>query len=106
VGGREATHRQISRLIELGRRPHVTIEVVPFSAGAHPGLRGQFVVLEFPDPEDNDVLYLESSGGDLIRREEPDHVRPYLETFEQLRGISLGPDGSTEYLRQVGDGMR
>jgi transcriptional regulator with XRE-family HTH domain len=105
VGGRAAMQRQISRLIELGRRPHVTIEVVPFSVGAHPGLRGQFVVLEFPDPEDDDVLYLESSGGDLIRREEPDQVLPYLETFEQLRRISLGPEGSAEYLRQVADGM-
>lgn len=106
VGGKDAMRRQISRLIELGRRPHVTIEVVPFGAGAHLGLRGQFVVLEFPDPEDDDVLYLENTGGDLIRREESDQVLPYLEAFEQLRAISLGPEGSAEYLRQVGDRMR
>jgi transcriptional regulator with XRE-family HTH domain len=106
VGGKDAMRRQLLRLIELGRRPRVTIEVVPFSAGAHPGLNGPFVVLEFPDPEDDDVLYLENTGGELIRREESDQVLPYLETFEQLRGISLGPEGSAEYLRQVADGMR
>jgi transcriptional regulator with XRE-family HTH domain len=106
VGGKDAMRRQLVRLVELGRRPNVTIEVVPFSAGAHPGLRGPFVVLEFPDPEDDDVLYLENSGGDLISREESDQVLPYRETFEQLREMSLGPEGSAEYLRQVADGMR
>jgi len=106
VGGKDAMRRQLLRLIELGRRPNVTIEVVPFSAGAHPGLRGPFVVLEFPAPEDDDVLYLENSGGDLISREEPDQVLPYREVFEQLREISLGPAGSAEYLREVADGMR
>jgi transcriptional regulator with XRE-family HTH domain len=106
VGGKDAMRRQLVRLVELGRRPNVTIEVVPFSAGAHPGLRGPFVVLEFPDPEDDDVLYLENSGGDLISREEPDQVLPYREAFEQLREISLRPEGSAEYLREVADGMR
>lgn len=106
VGGKDAMRRQLLRLIELSRRPRVTIEVVPFSAGAHPGLNGPFVVLEFPDPEDDDVVYLENTGGELIRREESDQVLPYLETFEQLRAISLGPEGSIEYLRQAADGMR
>lgn len=105
VGGKDAMQRQISRLIELGSRPHLTVEVVPFSAGAHPGLRGQFVVLEFPDPDDDDVLYLENTGGDLIRREEADQVLPYLEAFEQLRAISLGPQGSADYLREVAKAM-
>lgn len=106
VGGKDAMRRQVLRLVELGRRPRVTIEVVPFSAGAHPGLRGPFVVVEFPGPEDDDVLYLENTGGDLISREESDQVLPYLETFEQLRRISLGPEGSADYLRQVAGGMR
>lgn len=106
VGGKDAMRRQLLRVIELGRRPNVTIEVVPFSAGAHPGLNGPFVVLEFPDPEDHDVLYLENTAGELIRREESNQVLPYRATFEQLRGISLGPEGSAEYLRQVADGMR
>jgi transcriptional regulator with XRE-family HTH domain len=106
VGGKDAMRRQLLRLIELGRRPHVTIEVVPFSAGAHPGLSGAFVVLEFPDPEDDEVLYLENSGGELISREEPEQILPYREAFEQLRRMSFGPEGSAAYLRDVSDGMR
>ncbi len=105
VGGKAAMRRQISRLIELAERPRVTIEVVPFSAGAHPGLRGPFVVLEFPDAADDDVLYLENTGGDLIRREESAQVLPYRETFEQLRSLSLGPKETIDYLVKVADEM-
>jgi transcriptional regulator with XRE-family HTH domain len=105
VGGKDVMRRQIARLIELGSGPDLTVEVVPFSVGTHPGLRGQFTVLEFPDPEDDDVLFLENTGGDLIRREEPDQVLPYLEAFEQLRAISRGPRGSADYLREVGEAM-
>ena len=52
--------RQVRRLIEMTEKPNVTVEVVPFSAGVHPGLKGSFVILEFPDAGDDDVLYLET----------------------------------------------
>jgi transcriptional regulator with XRE-family HTH domain len=105
VGGKDVMRRQLSKLIELGRNPRVTIEIVPFSSGAHPGLLGPFAVLEFPDPEDGYLLCLENIWGDLIKTEESDQVQPYLEAFEQLRRMSLGPEGSAEYLRQVAGRM-
>lgn len=105
VGGREAMGRQIRWLLELADRPYVTIEVVPFSEGAYPGLRGPFVVLEFPDAADDDVLYLESPRSDLIRREESEQVVPYRETFEQLRESSLGPDRTKTFLAAIASEM-
>ena len=75
VGGKAVMRRQIRRLIEMAARPNITIELVPFSAGAHPGLKGPFVILEFPDPGDDDVLYLESARGDLISRDVPEEER-------------------------------
>ena len=105
VGGRATMARQINWLLELANRPYVTIEVVRFSAGAYPGLRGPFVVLEFPDAADDDVLYLESPREDLIRREEPEQVLPYRETFEQLRESSLGPDKTKSFLADIAKKM-
>jgi transcriptional regulator with XRE-family HTH domain len=57
VGGRDVMRRQLKRLKELATRDYITIEVVPFSAGAHPGMKGPFVIMEFPE-YDEDVLYL------------------------------------------------
>ncbi len=105
VGGRAAMTRQIRWLLELADRPYVTIEVVPFTEGAYPGLRGPFVVLEFPDAADDDVLYLESPRGDLIRREESEQVLPYRETFEQLRDSSLGPGKTKTFLADIASEM-
>ena len=105
VGGKSVMRRQVARLIEMAERPNVTIEVVPFSAGIHPGLKGSFAILEFPDPGDDDVLYLESARGDLISRDVPDEILTYREAFEQLRDASLGSKDSVTYLRKVADEM-
>ncbi len=103
VGGKAVMRRQIRKLVEIADSPNVTIEVVPFSAGVHPGMKGPFVILEFPDAADDDVLYLESARGDLISRDVPEEILAYRETFEQLRVMSFGPEGSVAYLGKLAD---
>jgi transcriptional regulator with XRE-family HTH domain len=105
IGGRDVMRRQLRRLTEMAARPHVTVEVVPFSAGVHPGLQGSFVIQEFPDPADDDVLYLESPQGEVISRDDPDLILHYREVFEELRRLSLGPEGSVTFLDELADGM-
>ena len=101
VGGPGVMRRQVRKLIELASRPHVTIEIVPFGAGAHPGLQGPFVIYEFPDSADDDVVYLENALGDVISRDSPEEILRYREAFEELRRLSLGHDGSMTYLNEV-----
>lgn len=105
AGGGGVMRNQIRHLIDMADRPNVTIEVVPFSAGLHPGLRGSFAVLEFPDAGDDDVLYMENPQGGVINREAQEEVVAYRETFEHLRRISLGPEGTITFLRQVADDL-
>lgn len=106
VGDRDVMRRQIHYMSEMAAKPNVTIEIVPFTVGTHPGLRGPFVIIEFPDPGDDDVLYLEARG-DLIRGgiSEEGEASAHREVFEQLRRLSLGPDGSVTYLRKLADEM-
>src|SRR5437773_4726761 len=59
VGGREVMRGQLERLIEAAKLPNVTLQVLPFGAGAHPAMVGSFSVLRFPDLELPDVVYLE-----------------------------------------------
>jgi hypothetical protein len=105
IGGKDVMRRQLRQLVELAARPHVTVEVVPFSVGGHPGLQGSFVIQEFPDPADDDVLYLEGSQGEVISRDDPDLILRYREVFEDLRRLSLGPEGSEMFLNKVVDDM-
>jgi hypothetical protein len=101
VGDRDTMRRQLTRMIEAAAAPHVTVEVVPFSAGPHPGLNGPFVIHEFPDTAGSDVLYQERPQAEQIWRDEPELITHYRETFEELRRLSLGPQGSLAFLNQL-----
>jgi transcriptional regulator with XRE-family HTH domain len=95
VGGRDVMRHQLQRLKSDLQRDNVTIEIVPFTAGAHPGMQGPFVILEFPDERDEDVLYLENPRGDLISREEQAEIEPYRLAFAHLRELAKAVDPGT-----------
>jgi transcriptional regulator with XRE-family HTH domain len=101
VGGRDAMRRQIQRLLDESEKPNVTIEVVPFSAGAHPGMAGSFMLFEFPDAADDDALYLEGPTDIRISRDDASEISLFRERFEVLRELSLGPQGTVDLLRQL-----
>lgn len=100
VGGGTVMREQLHRLIELAGKPRVSIELIPFSAGVHPGLDGAFTVLEFAD-ESDDVLFQESSHVGMVHLTDPDTILNYREIFEQLRTMSLGPDGTISYINSI-----
>jgi transcriptional regulator with XRE-family HTH domain len=101
VGGPEAMRRQIQRLLEESEKPAVTIEIVPFSAGAHPGMQGPFMLFEFHDAEDEDALYLEGASDSRFNRDDPEEISSFRDRFEVLRDLSLGPQGSADFLRRL-----
>jgi transcriptional regulator with XRE-family HTH domain len=104
VGGEDVMRRQVRHLVQVANRKNVTLEVVRFSAGAHVGMEGPFVIFEFPDTEDDDVLYLETSHGELIIRDEPNQIAAYEERLASLRRLSAGPKGSVAFLERVAAG--
>ncbi len=101
IGQSEIARGQLDRLIEMAERPNITIELVPFSAGFHRGMLEPFIILEFPDPEDSDVLFLETSRDVIFSHDEAGEITAYREIFEQLNEISLGPEGTLTYLRNL-----
>ena len=73
--------------------PHVTVQVLPFEMGAHPGISGQFAILEFPDASDSSVVYIEGVTSDLYLEKATD-VQSYSVMYEHLRAqaLNVGPD--------------
>lgn len=98
VGGEDVMRDQIRHLIDVADRDNVTIEIVPYSAGINRGMHGPFTVFEFSEEEDGDVLLLENPGGDLINRDDQEAIYIYREIFEELRRLSLGEEGTVEFL--------
>ncbi|WP_308200986.1 helix-turn-helix transcriptional regulator [Actinoplanes sp. M2I2] len=83
VGGEQVMKGQIEHLRRLSREDTVDIRVLPFSVGAHAAMAGAFRILEFDDPDDPDVVYLESHVGALYL-EEQFEVDEYRRIFDLI----------------------
>lgn len=104
VGGKSVMRRQLRRLLEVAEKPNVRLEVIPYSAGLHPAMKGPFKVIELADPAASDIIFLESPRGDIIS-DDPEEVLSYREAFESLGRASLGLQGSLTLLGAIADEM-
>jgi transcriptional regulator with XRE-family HTH domain len=102
VGGPEVTRRQMSALAEAAQRPEVTIQMLPFTAGACAGIDGDFVILAFPDPEDPPVVYVEGLFGDLYLESKEEHDW-YAMAWTRLVGQALDPAESGALLADLAE---
>lgn len=96
VGGRQVMYEQMARLREAADEPNVTLQVIPRSAGAYPGMHGAFVLLDFPG-EGHDVVYIENGINDLFMESEED-VASHIILFEHLRAVAAAPDATRTIL--------
>ena len=93
VGSPAITSRQLTHLVSVAELSNVTIQVVPFTAGLHPGMKGPFEVVQFEDTPDENIVFLEGPRGDFIS-DDPEETDSYLEAFKRIPGQSLGPSDS------------
>ena len=101
VGGTAVMRRQLTHLLAEAGRPGVTLQVLPFSSGAHAAHGGPFSILEFPDRSDSEVVYVESVAG-IIYLEKDKEVRVRAESFDRLRAAALSPSASADLIAQGG----
>jgi transcriptional regulator with XRE-family HTH domain len=105
VGGSAVMRAQLDRLVHAAALPHITLQIIPFSAGAHAGMLGSFVLMQFEDESVTDVIYLDSMAGTLFL-ESGAELRRYRLAFEYLRADALSPDGSRVLLTEIRDQMQ
>lgn len=98
VGGPKVMAKQVRRLIELAEKPNVAVSVLPASVAEHPGLLGQFLIMEFAD--DPTVVYVEDKTTGLFLDDE-DKVEVYRLTAEKLTDLALDGKGSLRLLASI-----
>lgn len=103
VGSRSVMREQLEHLAEMSRLPHITVQVLPYEVGAHPGLNGQYAILEFPDTSDSSVVYIEGVTSDLYL-EKPLDVQKYSVMYEHLRAQALNVDQSRQFIADIAKG--
>jgi transcriptional regulator with XRE-family HTH domain len=100
VGSREIVRGQLEHLIEVADHPAVTLQIMPFSAGAHSAMGGPFTILRFAEPDLADVVYIEQLTSALYL-DKPVEVDSYLEVMEQLCLQAEPVASTTKLLRQI-----
>ncbi|MET9545731.1 MULTISPECIES: helix-turn-helix transcriptional regulator [unclassified Streptomyces] len=100
VGSRQLMRDQLEHLLEQSQLPHVTVQVIPFELGAHPGLNGQYAILEFPDAADSSVVYIEGVTSDLYL-EKANDVQQYSVMYEHLRAQALNVEQSRQLIAGI-----
>ena len=107
IGGPAIISDQLQRLIDATSLPNITLQVLPFAAGVHAGLDGEFTILQYRDPADPDVVYLETAAGQRYD-ESSDVARRYNLIFDQLQEAALKPEESvhalTDAIRELSGG--
>src|ERR1700689_2526706 len=101
MGPADVANRQLEHLVDVSNWPNVTLQVLTFSSGLHPGLGGPFAIIEFPERFDPDVVYSEGVTGQAYIEERERDVRARSEAFDLLRATALRPAESIRLIRAI-----
>lgn len=97
AGGAEVLRGQLRHLLELARQPHITLQVMPLEARAHPAQMGPFVILRYAEEADPDIVYLETHAGGLYLEGE-NELSNYEAMMDHLRAHAHEPRESLDVI--------
>ncbi|MFD7061922.1 helix-turn-helix domain-containing protein [Streptomyces sp. NPDC059906] len=98
IGGRETMRGQLAHLLSFEDNPRINVQVLPFSAGAHPGLTGSFSIFRFAS--DPAILYTERYGSGHPTAN-PESVKDCSLRYDHLRAAALSLKDSAALIRRV-----
>ncbi|MFF0186033.1 helix-turn-helix domain-containing protein [Streptomyces sp. NPDC005244] len=99
VGGCEVMRGQLQHLLALAELPHITVQVLTFSTGAHAAAVGSFAILRGPAP-DLDVVYVDVLSGGLFMEKQQELER-YRLAFQYLSAQALDLESSAALIRRI-----
>jgi hypothetical protein len=80
--------------------PNMSVRIVPYELGAYPALQGPFVLLEFDDPKEKPLVYLENPDRQEIVRD-PELIEAYRAAFQDLSKAIPGADETDAILDYI-----
>ena len=110
VGGPDVIRDQARWLVEVATLPDVTVQVLPFSAGAHPGMTGPFTMLRFAERSMNvvfiDCAVARSTRSDSLTARSARTTRPHCSTRSKEGAVSSDQGGNCGEVADLPDGGR
>ncbi|QIZ35935.1 helix-turn-helix transcriptional regulator [Saccharopolyspora sp. ASAGF58] len=100
VGEAEVWKEQLEYLVAAGERDNVTLRLLPFSAGPHPGMTAPFTLFKFPEGYDMDAVYIENERGALWLERPADRAR-YIDVFDRICSLALSPEETSQLIANL-----
>lgn len=104
VGGPGVLREQLLHLVELAQLPNVTLQVLPFTAGACQGGPYPFLIYSFPPPAGLEVVLLENFASHAYLETREDTAR-LGSAFDHLRAAALGAMESESRIIEIAEGL-
>ncbi|MGW0884497.1 helix-turn-helix domain-containing protein [Streptomyces sp. NPDC002671] len=99
VGSPEVMAEQLEHLRKASGTPHITVQILPFSAGAHAAESTSFIIIRGPEPS-LDVVHLSNLSGALYLEKSAELERHRV-VFEYLRSQALSPSDTSSLLAEI-----
>jgi transcriptional regulator with XRE-family HTH domain len=97
VGGPAVMAAQIAHLCDAARRPHLRLQILPFSAGAYPAAGVSFTVFGFTEPDETSVAFREQLDANSFL-DRPDQVAFYTDALAETSRVAADPQASSALL--------
>ncbi|MFF9499056.1 DUF5753 domain-containing protein [Streptomyces sp. NPDC014656] len=100
VGGPTVMRDQLEHLATMAEQPNITVQVLPFSRGAHSGMFGPYLLMSFPQVSAQDLVLTETPTGNIWTEGESEVVA-YRGLFDDARASALPPKESLTLIRRI-----
>jgi hypothetical protein len=105
IGGADTMRGQLEHLVRMARHPSITLQVLPYKAGAHAAVNGSFAHLGADTSPPVEVVHVEYNTGSLCL-EGPGDAVAYAEIFELQRAADLPPAESPALIQELAEEHR
>jgi transcriptional regulator with XRE-family HTH domain len=100
VGGVRTTQDQMARLMAAAARPRISIQIIPFSSGAHPGMDSRFTILSTSEEHTAELVHVEGLSG-YRNLERPKDLGRFEQAWRDLSAKALPPNESVRMIATI-----
>jgi len=100
VGGPRVMARQLEDIVERGAMSTVTVQVLPRDSGGCAAVQSSFVLLDYAEPEQPDILHFEHVAGSF-QTEAGSAVRAAGVAFQDVCDRALSHEDSLRFVERV-----
>jgi transcriptional regulator with XRE-family HTH domain len=98
IGDNAVMREQLVKIKEMADHPRVSIQIMPFSAGVHQGMKSSHEILEFSAEPDDYALMVDHAYRDQLMQVPGEETRTFVEYFSQLQERALPVEETAHFI--------